>query len=189
MKKLLGYRTSKARLTNNKLILSLDNALTPVMWVIDLTTTPSFVLKVEENSDGYFVLQKTHSDGKLLTTEDLAYYEKKGHALDAMDHAANAMSKSKNCSLITEKFMRFVCLVIIIGGFVWAISHFGKDIDLKAFIPTIELSVDGEALPQSQQYEPRPEPQQNMNEMGVPLSADDFFNNQDSQDNGIPFLF
>lgn len=190
MKKLLGCRTSKARLNDNKLVLSLDNALTPVMWVIDMTTTPSFVLKIEENKDGYFALQKTSSDGKLLTTEDLAYYEKKGHAIDAMERAASALGQKNATPFINEKIIKLIVILAIIGGIVWGATDLASKVDFSTFVPKIELNMGGDTSPApSNEAKKDKITSDNLNKMGEPLSADDFFKNQESNSGGAPFLF
>lgn len=190
MRKLLGCRTSKAQLNDNKLVLSLDNALTPVMWVIDMTTTPSFVLKVEESTDGYFALQKTSSDGKLLTTEDLAYYEKKGHAIDAMERAATALGRKNTTSIINEKTIKMLFVLAVIGGIIWGATHLASKVDFSTFVPKIELNVGGDTSPTpSKEAKKDKITSDNLNKMGEPLSADDFFENQESNSGGAPFLF
>ena len=59
LKKILGYKTSSATLgDNHRLVLSLEAALTPAMWIIDLNASPSLLFKVTESDDGLFALQK-----------------------------------------------------------------------------------------------------------------------------------
>ena len=95
LKKILGCHCSTAHKTDDRLILSLTDAITPAMWVINLSDNPSLLLKVEESDNNLYVLQKITSDGKTTVTEELGYYAKKGHAINAMDKATRALDNSK----------------------------------------------------------------------------------------------
>ena len=60
----------KAQLSGNNLVLSLPDAMTPVVWMIDTKTSGSFFARIEEDANGLFILQKIEGTGKEIKIED-----------------------------------------------------------------------------------------------------------------------
>jgi len=180
LKKILGYKTSSATLgDNHRLVLSLEDALTPAMWIIDLNASPSLLFKVTESDDGLFALQKL-SGG---TAEDLAFYKKKSCAINAMNKACTAM----NAHHETRPFMRFIrALIGAVGLLVILIALF---ILLRLDVVFINWLNNSNAAGTEivQQTTPAPLTSDNTNDVGVPLSADDFFDQKPSRSSGLPF--
>jgi hypothetical protein len=91
--------TSSAEVVDNHLILSLPNAMEPVVWrmALDKIGTASFEIKPTKNKDAY-QLVLTPKKG---TMETIAPFEDKENAMTALMQASNAMqrpSKAKDNS-------------------------------------------------------------------------------------------
>ena len=46
--------TSSVKKSNNKLVLSLPDAITPVVWVMDLESASHFGIKIEQDGSGLY---------------------------------------------------------------------------------------------------------------------------------------
>jgi hypothetical protein len=193
LKKILGYKCSTATLgQNNKLILSLENALTPAMWVIDLNESQSLLFKVVETDEGLFALQKIAEGPKGRTIEDLAFYSKKSDAMDAMTKASLAMSE-KVSQKSTSGLMKFIrALVNILAVIIVLLSialYLRLDATLINWINGSQTTLSSTNPTVDNATQPSVQPSSNPNDIGVPLSADDFFNNQSGggRTSGLPF--
>lgn len=181
-----------AKIADQKLVLSLPDAMTPVMWVMDLASDGAFALKVEQNDHGLFVLQKISAKNQI---EDIAFYNKKAKAVRAMTYTSKAISKSRSCTGNNDassggafgqlwrilKIMFVIVAIMAIG----VIGYFMID----PIMMIIEMSFlnggDGQmAMPMADNVAPVIE-NTNPNSVGVPLSADDFLQQQGPI--GLPF--
>ena len=185
LKKLLGCRSSSATLgENSKLVLSLEDALTPAMWVIDLNESPSLLLKVTQTEDNLYALQKLSDGAKGKHTEDLAFYNKKAAALNAMERASVAMKGQEKQHFI-PRFIRTLFSVMAILIVLFAVSVY-----FRLDMAVIQWLSDDQVISTSTAHETQTnvaQPSKNTNDVGVPLSADDFFNNQSNRPSGLPF--
>jgi|GEM_PF-3628886 len=96
IKNILGCVCSSAHVSENKLILSLPDAMTPVMWVLDLEESKTILLKVSAADNNMFVLQKINRSGTKEgngNVEDIAYYNSKGKAVRALNRTTDALNK------------------------------------------------------------------------------------------------
>ena len=185
IKNLLGSTCSKAHIKDSQLVLSLTDAVTPVIWIINLREHPSLLLKVESSDDGFFVLQKVTSNGTTITTEDLGYYTKKGPAIRAMEKATQAVGGDR------KTFVQYIWCGLKIVTVIAALAFFTSgtkslpslssfSFSPSQFIESLTSSdapaPETEKAPQPQQQETtsKTEPSQDMKAVGVPLSADAF---------------
>jgi len=167
-----------AKISDNTLVLSLPNAMTPVVWMIDMADTGTFVMKVETTDNGLFVLQKISSDGK--KTEDIAYYASKKKAVKAMSMITKTIGQK------TAGIMR---LLSVVKNSVLMIASIGFLLFLMMlYFPSVERMILGSPqqvkAPIVQKEQPST-PQVNPNAVGVPMSADDFLKNNTG--NTFPF--
>lgn len=83
--------TSSAEVIDKHLILSLPNAIDPVVWrmALDKIGTASFEVKQAKNSDACKLMLKP----KKGTVETIASFNKKDETLEALLHASNALQK------------------------------------------------------------------------------------------------
>jgi len=161
-------------------VLSLPNAMTPVVWMIDMTSAGTFLMKVEGTDNGLFVLQKISADGK--KTEDIAYYASKKKAVKAMAMVTKTMSGKSSGG--TMKFLSMAKNVILTVAAIGVLMFL-----MMLYFPSFERMILGvpeqASAPVSQQPAPQQAPQVNPNAPGMPMSADDFLNNNTT--NTFPF--
>ena len=171
-----------ANMTDNRLILSLPDAITPVVWVMDINDAGSFVIKVERDANDLYILQKVSINDK--KTEDVAYYKDKKSAIRALTtftRMANGNNKSSNSGGFGHaiwsilKTLLYIALGLIL---IVAIAYAA----LFTYTGLTTPSYDG-AIVQQQTMQPTQET--NTDAVGVPMSADDFLNNNGSQ--ALPF--
>jgi hypothetical protein len=166
-----------AKLSNNTLALSLPDAVTPVVWVMDIASEGTFLVKVEKNEGGYYVLQKVSTKGKI---EDIAFYHKRAKAIRAMLVITNALdtnvtSKFSLLSLMKIFILSVVTLTIIALGYILYKPAMSITSTLwNGSGATQTLRNSNKKL--SQSTVPIIETE-NPAVMGVPMSADDFLNN------------
>ena len=86
-----GYKSS-AKVAGGTLVLSLPDALTPVVWRMDLGTAKTSAIEVRENEDGHYdlVLKTPKADAHKIAT-----YEFKIKATQALMAVTKAMSKAE----------------------------------------------------------------------------------------------
>jgi hypothetical protein len=169
-----------ATLSDQKLVLSLPDAVTPVVWMMDLSTHGTFVLKVEPADDGLFIVQKISTKG---TVEDIAYYTKKSNAVRAMSTLSNAMNGNAANGLWGALKIG-VALVVLVGVIYYAITPaqnlWKSSVNYRPSTERVDVT---ETVPQ---YAPTPSIEtSDPNAVGVPLSADDFL--KDQMPVGLPF--
>ena len=170
----------KAQLSGNNLVLSLPDAMTPVVWMIDTKTSGSFFMRIEEDANGLFILQKIEGTGKEIKIEDIAYYKNKysatqamnkiGRVLDSADRQPSAKGKIFATVLITTIF-----LVLLALAGLYALG--------KGWInPGQPLTAPQNT---AQQSAPPPVIGNTPDAVGVPLSADEYMNQNNS--GALPF--
>jgi hypothetical protein len=178
LRKLLGTSISKADIQDQKMVLSLTDAMTPAVWVIDLSDKKSLLFKVQETEDHLFILQKICGEN----TEDLGYYKKRGHAVRAMEKATCALQGTSDTSAVFQflKNLIGIGLVIWLGymavTFVMKNDLIPSEITFPFMGENTSTSKDIAAqTPQTEQpQQPVVRPSNNPDAVGVPLSADEF---------------
>ena len=83
--------TASARVVDGKLILSYPDAITPVVWQMDLSTARASALEVLENAKGHFILTLKTMKGE---SADIAPFETKAAAVDALMAASRALENA-----------------------------------------------------------------------------------------------
>lgn len=177
--------TASARVVDGKLILSYPDAITPIVWQMDLSTARASALEVRENEKGNFILILKTMKGE---NADIAPFETKEAAVNALMAASHALenahgqirsgrevvtSASPTASIVTATqksgrrskwtagFLAFLLILFLIG--VWG-----------SIAPRAPMSVNNAA---GGLVSSSPTGTSN-NEAGVPLSADEFLMQQ-----------
>ena len=163
-----------AKILDKRLVLSLPDAVTPVTWMMDLKEEGTFILKIDQNENGFFVLQKISKEGK--KTEDIAYYAKQNDAKRAMNLMTQVSGQKVTtpASLIWRIIRTLVFVVALV--FVCAVLYFNRDIFFG-------MEIQQQAVNTAQQR-PNVVVSEDPNAVGVPMSADDFLN---QPSNRLPF--
>ena len=165
-----------ATVANNYLVLSLPNAVEPVIWrkSLDEIGSTTFEVKKATKKDLYnLTLKKTKT-----TSETIASFDEKNDAIDALNAASDAfhnrgLSKSINTNTAnqnekqssgggTKWIYAIIALFIVIGLYIY----------MNSLIPeqnTFENNSASTAAPNTSPASPAAE-------TGVPVSADDFLN-------------
>lgn len=85
-------RTSSISIVDGKLILSLPNAESPVVWQMDLRTAQSSAFTIEENKkNNAYALNIKHQDGNI---EEIALFNKKDTAVDILMETSTVMQNA-----------------------------------------------------------------------------------------------
>lgn len=181
MKKIFGGMCPTARMSDGNLLLSLPDALTPVVWVIDMAVEKTFIIKVEETDTGLYVLKKISATSQ---TDDIAYYKSKKKAIKGMHVITQAMDTNINPpsrnSLMSFLRLLFITILLIMGII----------FTVRTILPILLFSEQNST---AQIDSPEQEPQtldniinqNNPESVGVPLSADNFLQNRTN--NTLPF--
>ena len=170
---------SSAEVVDKHLILSLPNAIEPIVWRMDLSKmgTASFEIKKIKSSDAHKLVLKP----KKGTAESIAQFEDKETALNALLQASEAMQRpehseqfaapinnanNKQTTLTQPKNKSSNKWLYLFLGFLAVIAlyiYMTMQIPKKITRPTNNSET---TIPSSNDKAP----------VGVPLSADDFLN-------------
>lgn len=82
---------ASARVVDGKLILSYPDAITPVVWQMDLSTAKASALEVRENEKGNFILALKTMKGE---NADIAPFSTKDAAVNALMAASRALENA-----------------------------------------------------------------------------------------------
>lgn len=85
-----GYQDD-AKVVDGKLILSLPNAATPVVWQMDLAQAKASALEVNDNKKGNFALVMKTPKGETI---EIAPFENKEQAVKSLMAASKALSRA-----------------------------------------------------------------------------------------------
>ncbi|MBU6234653.1 MAG: hypothetical protein KGQ41_02315 [Alphaproteobacteria bacterium] len=167
-----GQNASSAKVADGRLILSMPDAETPVIWVMELDDGASSVIRLENDKQGNNILKKYGGKG---AAETVAVYRNRNKAESALAKISCALEKARNsrvhvgpnaqpviirpASLPARIFTAFLYL--------WFIVYLGSS--LSGYLTAIEQSAG--LIPQNTQAAATIGP---VNETGVPQSADDF---------------
>ena len=169
-----------AQIINNTMVLSLPDAMTPVVWVFDMNETKSFFVKIEQNDAGLFVLQKIVTSSKKI--EDIAYYSERKQALCAMGLIARMDTKKALApSDVLAKFGKILKLsvMILLAALISYLVFYLYD-PLDERIASVNNGETETTVSNNQ-----PSISSNTDAVGVPMSADDFLNKKSPL--GFPF--
>lgn len=164
-----------AHLSDNHLVLSLPDAMTPVVWMIDTDKTGSFFMRVDKDDNGLHILQKIEGSGKDIKIEDVAYYAEQEGALRAMMMIGKILDSSAHAPKSTTTLKT---INILLGGIGLAAILF------VAFTTIQHLNIGASDNRQNAGIS-MPLVNEDPDAVGVPLSADDFLSNK--QQFALPF--
>lgn len=89
---LTGNYSASARVIDGTLILSLPDAITPVVWRLDLSQTRASALEVRAQEDGHFTLLLKTPRGDV---NDIASFASRGRAVAALMSVTRAMEQAQ----------------------------------------------------------------------------------------------
>lgn len=84
---------ASARVADGRLVLSLPDAETPALWMMDLNDAATSVLRLETDRQGLYVIKKHGGKG---AAETIAVYRDRHTALDALNKASRALEKARS---------------------------------------------------------------------------------------------
>ena len=167
----------QAKISDNRLVLSLPDAMTPVVWMMDLADEGTFILRVQQNDGGLYILQKLSRDGKKI--EDIAYYAREAQAKKAMAIMTNSLAGASKSVLGTgwkmAKTLLFIAGILAILNIIVALND-------HRIVPLFQG--DQATAPVTSSSPQTPVVTDDRNAVGVPMSADDFLR---SPENLLPF--
>jgi len=176
-----GRYTATAKVNDGRLVLSLPDAETPVVWIMELNDAVTSVLRLESDKQGFYVIKK--HGGK--TAETVAVYRNRRPAVRALNAATRALDRARSLRNNGGGRSRFTNALIVIL-FIWfALSRFwslDQDLIRLALMPFFadDATVESSAIPTDLTQIPAPAAPltSNTDAVGVPLSADDFLKSQ-----------
>jgi hypothetical protein len=175
-----GHSQAGARVVDGKLILSFPHALTPVVWQMDLTQAKASALEVHEQNGTFVLVLKTPR----AESTDIAPFEKRAQAVEALMAVSKALENAQgqirpaggangDSVIYTENKRRG-------GAGKWIAAFLGLFFLFVLFSmwgtmpPPAASGLEARAPGTAAGAPPAAE-------NGVPLSADDFLNQQQSQ--------
>ena len=178
---LTGHHSASAKVADGRLILSLPDAETPVLWVMDLDEAATAVIRLEVDKQGNNILKKY---GAKAAVETVAVYHRRKDAENALVKASAALENARNtrlrvgpnsqpvivrpASLISRLFTTFL--------YIWFVVYLSSALLGMFTGHTIQQP------PQNNTTAATTTPdQKDMDAAGVPLSADDFLKNNKEQ--------
>ena len=167
---MFGHYKSSAHVKDGRLVLSMPDAETPVVWVMDLNDATTSVLRLESDKQGFYVIKK--HGGK--TAETIAVYRNRKPAVRALDKSTKALDSARSLRGQGGGSSRLTNILLGIL-FVWFVLFRLGNLDLcliqLAIYPFIKDDIAAmqaqQAAAQEQQSATQPDA------VGVPLSADD----------------
>ncbi len=90
IRKISGKNQASASVVEGKLILSFPDALTPVVWQMDLSKAKASALEVQENKGGASLVLRTPKGENL----DIAIFDDRAKAIDGLMAAAHALENA-----------------------------------------------------------------------------------------------
>ncbi len=176
-------KKTTARFINGKLILSCPDALTPVVWQMDLNDVLTSSLEVVTNKAGdefTLVLKTPGDENNKASTQDVAKFEQKESAIHALDAVSRAFASAQRApSTGNDNYPRkggamkwvisttVIILIIMVGGLSYISSQIRQSPELMADAAAYEQQLANDftqpSVPASQ-------------ETGVAVSADAFLN-------------
>jgi hypothetical protein len=174
--------TPTARLSGSQLVLSLPDAMTPVVWMMNTHETGSFFMRVEQDDNGLFILQKVSGTGKTTTIEDVAYYSDKSKAVIAMNKIGTVLDQQTN----NNSSKGTVIKTFILTGLLFTALFFTLIYAVGRGWILTNPNISVAQLNQQQQQQ-APIVSDNPNAVGVPMSADEYLGQGNNTVIGVPF--
>lgn len=179
---LTGRHESSARVADGRLILSLPDAETPVLWIMDLDEAATAVIRLEMDKQGHCILKKY---GTKTAAETIAVYRSHRQAEKALVRASKALEKARDTRLRKGPNNQPVMIrkASLIGSiftavlYVWTAGYLF--ITLLAYATNYVSSNQMNTLSQmgGTPVQSQDAGTPDVNASGVPLSANDFLKN------------
>lgn len=168
-----------ARVADGRLIISLPDAETPAVWMLDLAEAVTSVLRLENDRQGFYVIKKHGGKG---AAETVAVYRDRARALRALEKTSSALERARSSMTYNgrpivvrpvSKVVRFFNILLVFW-FVLYLLGLDKYALTLLFMPfTADQPVAAApAAPTAPESNNTAEP--GSPPAGVPLSADDF---------------
>lgn len=153
--------------------------MTPVVWMINMSDDKGFMMRVEASENGLFILQKISNDGKKI--EDIAYYSNRKKAVRAL---STMTRKIKGNTVPASKLSIVLSMIqfLLVSGAALGVLYILYTLLVGPASNVENVAVDTAV----EQQLPAPVIETDPNAIGVPLSADDFFK-QNNKTTGLPF--
>jgi len=179
---MLGRYSSSARVKDGRLVMSMPDAETPVVWVMDLNDATTSVLRLESDKQGLYVIKK--HGGK--AAETIAVYRNRQPAVRALSKATRALDNARTMRGQGGTRLTNILLIVLLVWF--AMARFW-DIDQGlmrlAIYPFIKDKIAAQQMEYAQQMAAAQQAQQPQSKtaqpgaaspaqaLGVPVNADD----------------
>lgn len=175
-----SHSQPSAKFSDDKLVLTLPDAMTPVVWMIDTRESGSFFMRVEKDDNGLYILQKIENSGKNVRIEDIAYYVDKDKAVKAMMMVGQVMDgkdRNSQSGSVFGKILKWVFIILFIALLYLTLTLIGGIRDMARENMAAQTNLTENQAPAAQD---RPFVVDDPGAVGVPMSADKFMEKQDS---------
>lgn len=178
-----------AKVTDNRLVLSLPDAETPVVWMLSLAEAVTSVLRLETDRQGFFVIKKHGGPGtKAGTGETVAVYRDREDAIRALNCTSKALNSARSGRSSDSRLKRWFRYFVYTWFVISVILLLKIDVLIfRMFMPTEKIPATAEApsansiaIPQIQSPA-QPASPPNLDAVGVPLSADDYLRHKSTK--------
>ncbi len=188
---LTGKNGPSAKVADGRLILSLPDAETPVIWIMDLNEAALCALRLETDRQGLCVIKR---HGGKAAAETVAVYRDRKACEHALSMASHALARARESRLragasgqpVVIRPASRLARAFNVFLFIWFVLHItGGEVLFYTLARTVFSSApatvtgtrqsDTDATPLPQRGNATPPAGSTV---GVPLSADDFLNKQ-----------
>jgi|TARA_R110002126_G_scaffold3263_1_gene18368 hypothetical protein len=163
-------KNPSANIVDNSLVLSLPNALNPVVWRMELAKAKMSAIEIREDKIGDFALVLKTPKGD---SNEIARFGAKSDALKGLNAITSAMLKAEKTGGSTGKSGQgnslFKKFMMVFAGIICCIVLFIVIINIIAYFVGIDPSASGNGAALSNAVTMQD---------GVPQSADDFLKAQ-----------
>lgn len=167
-----------AKIADGRFVLNLPDAETPALWIMELADAQASVIRLEADKGGLYVLKK-HGAGK---AETIAVYRERNAGIRAMNVATSALARGVRggvadtgvCGFACGRAGRIFTYFVMVWFLLWSINLTPYIMRL-VLSPFISSAPAGSAAVTPQDGGPDTA---SVPPAGVPLSADEFLNNQ-----------
>lgn len=169
-----------AKLSDGKLVLTLPDAMTPVVWVINTNESGSFFMRVDRDDNGLYILQKIENSGKTPKIEDIAYYTDRPKAVNAMMTIGHVMDKQTTTGggrSFGRQFLKAIFILLVLALLAIFAIRFVVGLQIALSTPQVIAPVQTGQITAPVEG---PIVVDDPDAVGVPMSADSFMEKQES---------
>lgn len=151
---IFNSKKASARITDNSFILSMPDAETPAVWIMDLSETATNVIRLELDKQGLYVLKK---HGGKTAAETIGVYRSRKLALRTLAVITDTLDKARKSDNAKASKLQRNLLIIL---FIWFVLFRLGDIDtllmnaaLSPWIKTdTQTQASAEDMPDYERY-------------------------------------